>query len=165
MAEISIALGGNQGDRAALLDDALARMAAFVTISKRSAVYETAPKYVTDQPAFLNMAVAGSTELAPHDLLAALKEIEAALGRTDGPRNGPRPIDLDILFYDDLQLDTPDLTIPHPRIAERRFVLQPLHDIAPGLSHPSTGKTVSEMLAALPEGDEEDVRMFEAARS
>lgn len=162
MAEVFIALGGNQGDRAALLREALARMAAFVSVSKRSAVYETAPKYVTDQPAFLNMAVAGATDLAPHDLLAALKDIEASLGRVAGMRNGPRPIDLDILFYDDLRIETPDLTVPHPRIGERRFVLQPMSDIAPDLRHPATGMTIAGMLCALPPDDEDSVRLFGA---
>lgn len=161
MAEVYIALGGNIGDRAAMLEAALARLDAFVTVRKRSALYETAPKYVTDQPPFLNMAVAGTTDLTPQALLAKLKDIEAALGRTAGPRNGPRPIDLDILFYDDRQIETPALTVPHPRIVERRFVLQPLHDIAPDLRHPISGKTVAEMLAALPPDDE--VQLFEAA--
>ena len=163
MAEIYIALGGNIGDRAAMLTAALARLGESVEIETQSAIYETAPKYVTDQPPFLNMAIRGRTDLAPEALLRALKAIEAELGRTAGPRNGPRPIDLDILFYDALRMDTSDLTIPHPRIAERRFVLQPLCDIAPELRHPGSGETVAEMLAALPPQD--DVRRFQAAQS
>lgn len=158
MASVFIALGGNQGDRAALLAAALEALSRDVRILKRSPIYETAPKYVTDQPAFLNMAVEGQTSLAPEALLDALKAIERDLGRVTGQRYGPRPIDLDILFYDNLQMDTPRLTIPHSRIVERRFVLQPLADIAPYISHPSSGKTVAELLAALP--DEDDVRLY-----
>lgn len=159
MANVFIALGGNIGDRSANLAAALERLAVLMTIEKRSAVYETAPKYVTDQPAFLNMAVVGETELAPESLLDALKDIEQALGRVEGQRFGPRPIDLDILFYDDLQIDTPRLTVPHPRLHERRFVLAPLADIAPTCAHPASGQTVAEMLSALPPDD--DVRRFE----
>ena len=157
MASVFIALGGNQGDRAARLAAALEALACHVQVLKRSPVYETAPKYVTDQPAFLNMAVEGQTALAPEPLLDALKAIERDLGRVTGQRYGPRPIDLDILFYDNLLMDTPRLTIPHPRIMERRFVLQPLVDIAPNYCHPSSGKSISEMLAGLP--DEDDVRL------
>ena len=161
MAKVFIALGGNQGDRAVLLRTAQGALWEIVVLTNRSPVYETAPKYVTDQPPFLNMVVEGHTELKPDGLLKALKATERNMGRVGGgPRNGPRPIDLDILFYDDLKVETETLTIPHPRIAERRFVLQPLADIAQDFRHPVTGETVAEMLAALPD-DEEDVRVFE----
>lgn len=158
MADVFIALGGNEGDRLALLTEALASLEAAVQLGPRSPIYETAPKYVTDQPAFLNMVVAGQTVLTPEPLLNFLKVIERDLGRVTGRRYGPRPIDLDILFYDDLQMETLRLTIPHPRIAERRFVLQPLADIAADLRDPNSGQTVLAMLAALPDGD--DVRLF-----
>jgi 2-amino-4-hydroxy-6-hydroxymethyldihydropteridine diphosphokinase len=156
---VFIALGSNQGDRSALLERGLALLADAVHIVKRSAVYETEPKYVTDQPIFLNIVIEGHTELPPEPLLDMLKSIEMQLGRIAGRRYGPRPIDLDILFYDDLIMETPRLTIPHPRLQERRFVLQPLADIAAGHCHPGTGETIADMLATLPA--EDDVRLFE----
>jgi 2-amino-4-hydroxy-6-hydroxymethyldihydropteridine diphosphokinase len=142
-----------------MLTAALERLSEIMTIERRSAIYETAPKYVTDQPAFLNMAVAGRTDVEPHPLLAALKAIERDLGREAGRRYGPRPIDLDILFYGSARIDTEALRIPHPRLGERGFVLRPLADIAPDLRHPETGASVVEMLAALPPGD--GVRPYE----
>ncbi len=158
MAETFIALGGNLGDRVAMLNTALEHLSEIVSISSRSEFYETAPKYVTDQPAFLNMAVFGSTLLDPEPLLDGLKSIELALGRVAGQRFGPRPIDLDILFYGSERIETARLVVPHPRLQERRFVLQPLADIAPDFRHPVSGLTVTEMLSVLP--DEDDVRRF-----
>ena len=160
MAKVFIALGGNQGDRPALLAAALDLLTDVVRVVERSPVYETAPKYVTEQPAFLNMVVEGRTELAPEPLLDALKAIENGLGRVAGQRYGPRPIDLDILFYDDMIMETDRLTIPHPRLQERRFVLQPLADIAAGHRYPGSGKSVADLLAALPVAD--DVRLFDS---
>lgn len=159
MPQVFIAFGGNQGDRVLLLRTALEALWEFVRLTKRSPVYETLPKYVTDQPPFLNLVVEGLTELKPEVLLKALKAIERNLGRVAGPRNSPRPIDLDILFYDDLVLKTETLTIPHPRIEERRFVLQPLADIAWDFRHPLTGNTVATMLSMLQA--EDDVWVFE----
>lgn len=139
-----------------MMETALTELSKIVRISKRSEIYETAPKYVTDQPFFLNMVVSGATGLEPEPLLDGLKAIERDLGRVTGQRFGPRPIDLDIVFYDDICIETPRLTIPHLRMQERRFVLQPLADIAANYCHPVTGLTVAEMLAALP--DDDDVR-------
>lgn len=158
---VFIALGGNLGDRAARLDAALARLGVAMHVEIRSPLYETAPLYVTDQPAFLNQVVGGRTALTALALLDRLQDIERALGRVPGERFGPRAIDLDILYYGDAIIDRPpSLVIPHPRIAERRFVLQPLADIASAHRDPATGKTVAEMLAALPPSD--DVRAWVA---
>ncbi len=154
MTFVFLALGSNLGDRAANLERALARLAPAVRIDRASPVYETAPMYVTDQPAFLNMAVRGVTALAPRDLLRLAKGIEAALGReAGGLRFGPRPIDIDILFHGTLVMREPDLEIPHPRLAERAFVLRPLADIAAGLRHPALGRSVAGLLAVVPGQD------------
>jgi 2-amino-4-hydroxy-6-hydroxymethyldihydropteridine diphosphokinase len=131
MIRVIIALGTNLGDRMENLETAIAALAPFVTVLERSPVYDTDPKYVTDQPRFLNMVLAGETGMEPSALLAFLKEIEIRMGRAEGERFGPRPIDLDILFYGDEIIDLPELTVPHPRLAERAFVLRPLSDIAP----------------------------------
>lgn len=152
MTPVHIALGGNLGDRMANLEAAIAALAPAVNVLERSPVYETDPKYVTDQPRFLNMALTAETELDASELLAFLKSIEARLGRRQGERFGPRPIDLDIIFFGDEIIDLPDLTVPHPRLAERAFVLRPLADIAATKIHPITGLTVSEMVDALEDG-------------
>ena len=154
-ATVWLALGSNLGDREANLAAAIERLAAGgVTVEALSAVYDTAPMYVTDQPAFLNMALRGRTALGPHDLLRLAKAIEAALGRDFGSlRFGPRPIDVDVLLYGEVTMQTPDLEIPHPRIAERAFVLRPLADVAVGVRHPLLGRTVAELLAEVPGQD------------
>lgn len=158
MTRVFIALGSNLGDRMANLEAAIAALAPDVEVTARSPVYETDPQYVTDQPEFLNMAVAGETALEPVALLARLKEIETALGRTATVRFGPRVIDLDIALFGDRVVDTPDLTIPHPRIAERVFVLRPLADIAPDILHPVSGLSLAAMLAALE--DKSGIRLY-----
>jgi len=149
MTLVHIALGGNLGDRMANLEEAIAALAPDVRMVERSPIYETDPKYVTDQPRFLNMALAAETELDAPALLVFLKGIEERLGRRQGKRYGPRPIDLDIIFFGDETIDLPDLAVPHPRLAERAFVLRPLADIAATRVHPVTGLTVSEMVGAL----------------
>ncbi len=133
MANVYIALGSNQGQRLEHLRAAVAALTAVMTVERSSSVYETAAAYVEDQPAFLNAVVTGTTRLSPHELLVALKNIENHMGRRAGVRFGPRPIDLDILLYDELALATPELTIPHPRMPERAFVLRPLAELAPEL--------------------------------
>ena len=148
---VFIALGGNLGDRAVQLAAARARLGSVMTLDACSPVYESAPLYVTDQPDFLNQVVGGRTALAALALLERLQAIERALGRVPAEPNSPRAIDLDILYYGDAIIrQPPNLIVPHPRIAERRFVLQPLADIAPAHRDPATGLTVTEMLAALP---------------
>lgn len=143
---VTIALGTNLGDRLANLQAALKAFPPIIDIKAKSAIYETEPWGYTDQPAFLNMVIQGKTDIPPLELLTHLKHLEMTLGRTPTFRNGPRLIDLDILFYDDLVIDSPPLVIPHPRLHERAFVLVPLADVAPELVHPLLGLSVSQLV-------------------
>jgi 2-amino-4-hydroxy-6-hydroxymethyldihydropteridine diphosphokinase len=131
-----VGLGANLGDREATLRRALELLGARpgIEVVAVSSFRETDPVGYLEQPRFVNAAAAVETELAPHELLDTLLAVERELGRTrDGPRFGPRTVDLDLLLYGDLRLDEPGLTVPHPRLHERRFVLEPLAEIAPGL--------------------------------
>ncbi|MCX5718245.1 MAG: 2-amino-4-hydroxy-6-hydroxymethyldihydropteridine diphosphokinase [Nitrospirae bacterium] len=120
-----------------------------IAVRKQSSMYETEPWGIKDQPKFINMAIDVETDKKPEELLRILKEIEKEIGRTETTKWGPRVIDLDILFYDDLILKTDNLEIPHPLMHERDFVLKPLSEIAPDKRHPVTGKTVKKMLNQL----------------
>jgi 2-amino-4-hydroxy-6-hydroxymethyldihydropteridine diphosphokinase len=144
---VTLALGSNIGDRKAALKAAIQGLAPYANVIKQSPIYETAAAYVTDQPPFLNMVVLAETKLEPLPLLQALKRLETELGRAPTFRYGPRLLDIDIVFYGDEILTLPELTLPHPRLAEREFVLRPLADITPDWKHPSNGQTVAEMLA------------------
>lgn len=150
MAQVLIGLGANLGDRAAnfyaATRELLARGCDLIALSP---LYETEPWGVTDQPRFLNAVCQVRTDLSPPALLDTLKEIERSLGRQETMHHGPRPIDLDILLYDNLILDTPRLTIPHRGMVDRSTVLVPLADLTPNLCHPITGRTVEEHLADL----------------
>ncbi len=146
MAEVLLGLGGNLGDPVAAIKTALERLEAEgVRITAQSGFYRTPAWGLTDQPAFVNLCVAGKTALEPRALLGALQRIEAALGRCRDLRWGPRPIDIDILTYDDRAVNESDLTIPHPHLTERAFVLVPLLDIAPDRA--IGGRTVRDWAA------------------
>ena len=147
---VYLALGTNLGSRRENLRQALQGLPPQVEITAISRLYETEPAYILDQPTFLNLAVKGETGLSPTDLLAYVKQLEEEIGREKSIRFGPRQIDVDIIFYDDLSLDLPDLQIPHPRLAERAFVLRPLLDIAAEVTHPVLNRTVAELAAQLP---------------
>jgi 2-amino-4-hydroxy-6-hydroxymethyldihydropteridine diphosphokinase len=147
-----IALGSNLGNRRAHLDAAVQALAGLGRVSRVSSFYDTEPVGHVAQPDFLNAVAELQTTLPPQELLAALLWIEQQHGRDRGsaPPKGPRTLDLDLLSYDAMALDTPSLTLPHPALAERGFVLQPLAEIAPYWRHPVSGKLVSQLLAELP---------------
>lgn len=149
MPDVYLALGTNLGNRPANLTLARQELAESVTILKESSIYETPPWGVTDQRAFLNQVLKVHTALPPHELLLAVKDMEASMGRIPSIRFGPRLIDIDILLYDDLQLKTPDLILPHPRMFERAFVLVPLLEVAPELISPLTNKPIAEILSVI----------------
>jgi len=143
-----LSLGSNLGDREAHLLDALDRLeAAGIHTLRRSSIYETEPQDLPNQPWFLNLVVEVETELFPRLLLARAQAIELGMGRRRVVSKGPRTIDIDILLVGNYVIRTRELQVPHPRMSERRFVLEPLAGLAPDLRHPVTGKKVREMLS------------------
>lgn len=149
MKTVYLGLGSNIDNREANLREAVERLeAAGIRVARRSSLYETEPLELRDQPWFLNAVVEAETDLFPRQLLACIQNIEREMGRRRVTPNGPRNIDIDILLYGRSVIDTAELQTPHPRIAQRRFVLEPLAEIAPDLRHPVHGKTAREMLAA-----------------
>lgn len=150
METIYLSLGSNVGDRLSHLRKAVTRLRddPAIQVLRQSKIYETSP-VGPRQRDFLNAVVKTRTPLEPGLLLQRLKKIERALGRRSGPRRGPRPIDLDILIFGRRRLRDPRLTVPHPQLKRRLFVLKPLSDLAPHLRDPATGKTISQLLRKL----------------
>ncbi len=147
-----LSLGSNEGDRSGLLSEAVARIeeecGELVAVSH---LYETAAWGLESQPDFLNMALCISTQLAPIDLLAAIRQIETHMGRQRTVKWGQRTLDIDILFYESMIISEPNLSVPHPHLHERRFVLMPLAEIAADFVHPDLKKSVKELLKACPD--------------
>ena len=144
-----IGLGSNLGEREAMIRQALEEITRLpgTQLLRASSLYDTEPVGEVDQPNFLNAVAALDTSLTARQLMWNLQLIEKRLGRVRSQKWGPRTIDLDLLFFKDQQLETEFLTLPHPRMALRRFVLVPLNELAPGLVHPVLGKSISELLA------------------
>jgi 2-amino-4-hydroxy-6-hydroxymethyldihydropteridine diphosphokinase len=151
-AMVYLSLGSNVGDREAHLRDAQDRLNAVGRVTAVSSLYETEPVEVTQQPWFLNGVIALETSLTPQQLMSAILRIEEAMGRRRVQKKGPRIIDIDILLFGETILDSEEVVIPHPAMHERRFVLEPLAEIAPEARHPLLKKTILELRNALPAG-------------
>ena len=151
---VYLGLGSNMGNRQGNLDKALDLLSQRLRVGQISSIYDTKPVGNINQPRFLNLVCQAYTKLAPTELLALAKGIELKLGRSPDKSNSPRPIDIDILFYGDQVIETPELIIPHPRLTKRAFVLIPLAEIAPELVHPVSGKTIGELLQGTTEAQD-----------
>jgi len=152
MGHVTIGIGSNLGDREFLIRKAVDALRDLpqTKVIQVSSLYDTEPVGEADQPPFLNAVAAIETELPARELLWHLLLIEKRMGRVRARRWGPRPIDLDVLFYDDQIIDEPDLSVPHPEAHRRAFVLMPLAELAPDFKHPVTGETVRRMIQKLP---------------
>ncbi len=149
-AKVYLGLGANLGDPLSTFGKCLSLLEKFAKVISRSKLYYSAPYGFADQPPFINAAVKISTDLKPHELLFELQKVEKSLGKKIVRKNGPRIIDLDILLYDQISLDNEELLLPHPSILERDFVLLPLIDLDPELTHPSWGtRTLQSALSEL----------------
>lgn len=151
MVTVYLGLGSNLGNRQDNLDKALDFLSQRLRVEKISSVYETEPVGNINQPRFLNLVCQAYTKLSPTALLTLAKGIESKLGRALNKPDAPRPIDIDILFYGEQVIETPELVMPHPRLTERAFVLIPLAEIAPDLVHPVVGKIIKELLKEVKE--------------
>ncbi|MEA3253945.1 MAG: 2-amino-4-hydroxy-6-hydroxymethyldihydropteridine diphosphokinase [Chloroflexota bacterium] len=153
MSVVYLGLGSNLGAREKNLAQALLLLSQKARLERTSSIYETEPVGYSEQPRFLNMACRIRTSLSPRQLLHLAKGIETRMGRVPSFPNAPRPIDIDILLYDNQIMRTEDLAIPHPRLAKRAFALIPLAEIAPKLRHPETGKSIAELLSEMRKHD------------
>lgn len=151
---VYLSLGSNQGNRVENLRAAIKALAVLGEVKAVSPLYETEPVEYTEQPWFINCAVALVTDKAPNELLSAVLQVERDMGRRRSANQvkGPRPIDIDILLFGSSVINSPELDIPHPAMHQRRFVLQPLADIAPEKRHPVLKRTIRELLDVLPQG-------------
>jgi 2-amino-4-hydroxy-6-hydroxymethyldihydropteridine diphosphokinase len=157
--QVYIGLGSNLGDRVGHMREAVKQLGSIIHVVKVSRLYVAAPLGYVRHDAFINAVLHGTTILKPMELLEALQTIEKGMGRRPGVQYGPRPIDLDLLFYGAIQMETHVLTIPHPRITERAFVLKPLAEIAPNFMHPVLYYTVSQLLQDTDDADQ--VKLYE----
>ena len=160
MTDIFLALGSNIDNRKQHIETAIVLLREKVQDITVAPLYETKPRYFEDQQNFLNTVLRGFTDLEPRELLQFTKAVQKEVGRVERFRNGPREIDIDILFYDNVVYKDEELEIPHPRLQERDFVLQPFSDINPDFSHPVLKKTIRELLATLPEEQRSVIKML-----
>ena len=154
---VYLALGSNMGNRLSNLKAAVLNLTPQMTVKQKSSVYETPPWGFTEQDAFLNQVVKVTTYLEPEPLLRHLKRMETALGRVPNFQNGPRVIDIDILFFDNTIINTPPLMVPHPRLHERAFVLVPLAEIEPDFIHPILQRPINKILEDV---DRSEIKLF-----